>query len=129
LNLSKKARQETKAIFDEDEMPWSVDETFSKLEENILKHRKQASKIWIEAMESEAESIETMTAADANRFHTKVCNHPAFLTEQHIKRLTKIISHIEARLDSLEVDWLVERFKALPETSKRNFLQIANKML
>lgn len=129
LNLSEKFRQEAKAIFDEDEMPWSVDETFSKLEEIISKQRKQASKIWIEAMESEAESIETMTAADANRLHAKVRNPPAFLTEQHIKSLTKILSHIVARLDSLEVDWLVERFKALPETLKKRFLQIADKLL
>ena len=52
-----------------------------------------------------------------------------FITDAHAKRLAKLTGRIEARLEALAVDWLVERFRALPQSSKRKFLQIVSRML
>ncbi|MEW6378860.1 MAG: hypothetical protein AB1611_04555 [bacterium] len=126
---AEKLRQEIEATYGEAEIPWPVDETFGSFVDIITKQRNQASLSWIEAVESEASDIATMPAPDANRLHTKANNPPSVLTEQHEKRLAKLIKQIEVRLETLALDWLIEKFQALPESAKKKFLKLASQIL
>ncbi len=127
--LGARLQEEAESAFGEDEPPWPADETIGRLVSGIGEHRRQASARWVETIDAEASSIEGMSAADANRLRMRAMRAPAALTDAHGKRVTKLLKQIEARLESLEVDGLVERFRALPKPSKRRFLHIAGEIL
>ena len=129
-SLAERLQQEAEAAFGTEEaLPWPVDATFENFVASISKQRQQASLAWIEAVENDAVDIASMSVGDANRLHAKVTNPPAVLTDQHAKRLEKVVRRIETRLESLALEWLVERFRELPETSKKKFLEIASQIV
>ena len=127
-SLSVKLRREAEAAFGEQEIPWPPNETLSSFADIISKQRKQISQSWIQTIESEASTIASMSAVDANRLHAKASTPPATLTEQHLERLAKLVKKVERRLDSLALDWLVEKFRELHDSSKRKFLQLVAKI-
>ncbi len=106
------------------QLPWSVTEVISTFAARIEKERKQASLSWIQQFESDAEALSTMQAAEAIRLHDRASTPPAFLTEQHGQRLSRLRVRIDARLETLKIDWLVEEFKKLPPDARKRFLRI-----
>ena len=68
-----------------------------------------------------------MDASGAARLYAKANTSPAYLTEAHAKRLGAATRKIKAHLDDMKIDWLVEEYKALPEASRKKFLQIVAK--
>ena len=113
---------EVQADLGEEEIPWPPDEAIAAFVAIVTKTRKDASAAWIEAMETEAASVGTMSASDANRLHVRAGSPPVVLTEVHTKCLAKVVQRIETRLDALKIDWLVEKFKALGPALKQEFL-------
>jgi hypothetical protein len=120
--LAEQLRQEAVSTFGEKEIPWMPDDTIGEFLTIITKQRKEFSSKWIDALEHEAQVVASLSAADANRLHKRASDPPAFLTESHSKRLTKVLRDIENRLDSLAVEWLIEKFRELPASAKRRFL-------
>jgi hypothetical protein len=123
-NLAHKMIQEAEGSLGEEEVPWPPQETIAGFVDVISKRRKETSAAWIESIESEAASVSSMSAADANRLHTRASAPPAVLTDPHAKRLKEILYKIEARLDSLKIEWLVEKFKELSPPLRKRFLQL-----
>ena len=76
------------------------------------------------ALTTASAAVASMSAGDANRLHARATNPPSILTEPHAKRLRKVATDIETRLDALKIDWLVEKFKELPVPLHKTFLQI-----
>jgi aryl carrier-like protein len=68
-----------------------------------------------------------MSAIEANRLDTRISAPPAVLTESHKKRVASAAKLVQRRLDSLKIDWLVEKFKELSTELRRKFLQIVDK--
>jgi len=129
-SLAEKLCQEAEAAFGEEEaLPWIVDETFENFVGSISTQRKQDSLTWIESIETNVLDIDKMSVGEANRLHSKVINPPTILTDEHAKRLSKIVSRIEARLESLAVEWLIEKFKDLPKTAQKKFLEIIPQLI
>ncbi|MEN6425887.1 MAG: hypothetical protein ABFE13_11025 [Phycisphaerales bacterium] len=126
--LAQKLPQEAEASTGGAQLPWSVADVISGFAATIAKDRKQASLSWINQMESDVEALSTMTAADANRLHDRAANPPAILTDPHHRRLDRVIAQVEARLDTLKIDWLVEKFKELPPSARKKFLKIAGEL-
>jgi len=124
--LSESLQQEAESSFGNEELPWPPKETIIGFVDVISKQRKQASLWWIKQVESDVEEVSTMSAAEANRLHEKAVNPPPFITEQHADRAAKVVRQIEARLEALKIEWLVEKFKELNPQSKKNFLKIAS---
>jgi hypothetical protein len=54
---------------------------------------------------------------------------PAALTDAHRERVGELLARTSARLESLEIEGLLERFKGLPKASKTKFLQLASAIL
>ena len=65
-----------------------------------------------------------MTSAEASTLHNKIQRPPACLTKPHSVRTNKVNKKIENHLNSMAIDWLVDKFKELPEASKKKFLVI-----
>ena len=123
-NLAGKLQGEAEQTIKDDDVPWSPSEVIQEFVQQISKRRKEASTTWIESMEADASAVSSMPAADANRLHTRASSPPAVLTEPHGKRLEKIVARIEARLDSLKIEWLVEKFKELSPPLRKKFIQM-----
>ena len=125
-DLVESLRSEAKKTYGDEEIPWGVDDTYSNFHETISMQRKEASLCWIRTIESEILNLEFMSTNEADRMHRKTIHPPAILTEQHTKRLEELVRTVEARLESLALEWLVEKFRELPNISKRKFLEIVS---
>ncbi len=115
---------QAKASFDEEEIPWPPDDVYTTLKDNLAKNRDARSKEWITDLESQIESLASMTSAEASTLHNKTQRPPACLTKPHSVRTNKVNKKIENHLNSMAIDWLVGKFKELPEASKKKFLVI-----
>lgn len=127
--FSEKLIKEIKETFEKEELPWSVDEILPCFIKNITQQRNEKSSLWINNIKSECSLISTMITTDANRLYTKANNPPPFITEHDMKDLNKMISQIEEHLKKLAIEWLLERFRELPNSSKEEFLEIAKQIL
>jgi len=69
-----------------------------------------------------------MPADEANRFYNRVSTPPPVLTDSHLKRAAVVDRKVQARLDALSVEWLLEKFKELPAKAKKDFLERAHNL-
>jgi len=123
--LAKKLHQEADNAFGAEEaLPWAVEEMFETLVRIISRQRKEYSKKWIESVETNVLDIDKMSVSEANQLHSKTVNPPAILSVEHVKRLSKVVSRIEKRLESLKLEWLIEKFRELPKTAQKRFLEM-----
>jgi hypothetical protein len=120
--LAEEVRQELAKALEDEELPWSCEETIDNLAQTISKNRKESSTKWIDMMEAQTEHTSTMTADEANRLHARATKPPAAITETHTKRAAIIVRKLEARPEYLTIDWLVEKFKELPPKARGEFL-------
>jgi hypothetical protein len=127
--LAEEIRTEVDKAIGQDELPWTPDEMIEGFLEAVRKHRKELSSKWIEAMERDAVGVEQMSAVEADPLHVKITTPPAFLTAAHGKQLEQVAKKVNARLDSLSVEWLLEKFRALPPRSRKEFLKLADDVM
>jgi hypothetical protein len=120
--LAEELRQDAITTFGDSEPPWAPDDTIAAFSVTVSKQRKEASGKWIDSLEGESANVSTMSASDATRLHARVSAPPPILTEPHEKRLKKIRKAVEARLDDVKLEWLVERYKELPPRLRKTFL-------
>jgi len=126
---SEKLVKEIKVNFKEEELPWSIDEILPRFIKNITQQRSEMSSTWINNIKSECSLISTMITTDANNLYTKANKPPPFITEHDMKDLNKIISQIEEHLNKLAIEWLIEKYRELPNAAKTKFLKAAKQIL
>ena len=127
--LSEKLIKEIKVNFEEEELPWSIDEILPRFINNITQQRNEMSSTWVNNIKSECPLIFTMKTIDANHLYTKTNNPPPYITEHDMKDLSKINTQIEEHLNKLAVEWLIEKYRELPYAAKTNFLKAAKQIL
>jgi hypothetical protein len=123
--FAEEIRKEWVATIGEEEPPWLPEDTMDSFVQAISKRRKQISMEWIDSIEAQVENIPTMPADEANRFYNRVSIPPPAVMDTHLKRAEAVLRKVEARLDALSVEWLLEKFKELPARAKKDFLQRA----
>jgi hypothetical protein len=64
-----------------------------------------------------------MPANEANSIHKRIINPPPFVTDSHRKRSATIFKQVEARLNTLSIEWLIEKFKELSDKGKKEFMK------
>lgn len=126
--LAEEIRNEWTATLGEEEPPWLPEETLDGFVQAISKHRKQTSTAWIESIEAQVKNIPAMPADEANRFYNRASTPPPVVTDSHLMRLAVVDRKVQARLDALSVEWLIEKFKELPAKAKKDFLQRIQKL-
>jgi len=127
-SLTEEIRKEWIATLGEEEPPWLPGDIVENFVQEISKRRKQASAAWIVSIEAQVDAIPSMVAEDANRVYSRVIRPSPLVTEAHLKRAAIISRKVEARLEALSVDWLLEKFKELPPKAKKDFLQRAQQL-
>jgi len=127
--LSEDKVKDMKENFSEDELPWSIDDIMSSLLEEIKRKRIEKSSNWLNFVRSEYSKISSMSTFEANQLHSKLSNYPSFVSDQDMEETKKIIIQVEDHLNKLAIEWLVEKFKELPDSSKKEFIEIAEKLL
>ncbi|MCF7668885.1 MAG: hypothetical protein K9N48_03810 [Verrucomicrobia bacterium] len=115
--------------FGEEELPWEIPEVFGILKKEITAQRIHESEKWTYSLKEKVADIDNMSVFEANQLHIKTNSPPALLTGQDAEVVAKVKERIEQRLDALTLDWLLEKFKELPESSKREFIRLATELL
>ena len=121
--------QEVTGQFEPGELPWSIDETIGLFVKTLSRSRKDRGETWVRALESDAEPLEGMSAADANRLHIRASAPPAYLTDKQLERTAQVMERIEIRLSALAVEWFLEKFKELPSAAREAFLEAAGRLM
>ena len=112
----------------EEESPWPPKVTLEAFVTTISALRERRSLEWITRVEEESVSIDDMEASEANRLHTKLSTLPSVLTPAHAEISNNILCKIEERLSHLSIEWLVEKFKELPQDNRIEFLRIVQRI-
>jgi hypothetical protein len=122
--LASKLQTEAEQVIKDDDVPWSPSEVIGQFVETIARGRKEASTAWIDSLETDASGVSSLSAAEANRIDTRASSPPAVLTEAHAKRLEKVSRTVQSRLDSLKIEWLLEKFKELSPSLRKKFIEM-----
>jgi len=118
-------QKEMLADLGEEELPWDFEKTIYVLSKEKAKAREKMSSSWITELKNLWNSMTSPhSASEANRLYEKAANPPPFVTENHREKAEHIRNEVEAKLESLKIEWLVERFKEMPLQSKKGFLEI-----
>ena len=108
---------------DEDPPPWDIHETLELFAREISKSRKLAGKEWLSEIESIAVTLDSMDAKEADAVFKKASSPPLVATPQQRENAARIAKKAEQRCQTLQVDWLVQRYSELTDASKQVFLQ------
>jgi hypothetical protein len=114
--------------FSESCPPWMPEEVLPVLAEAARAEKERKGETWIGLMKSEIPDLMEMGASEANNLHKKLENSPLFLTKEQKTRAHEMIMAVEQHLESLELDWLMEKFKALTVDAKKKFLKFVLEM-
>ena len=107
----------------DDEQPWVIPVTYEAFGRTVRKLRKANAKTWVEKNVVPADTVGDLDTAEANRLLEKLRTAPPTLSVTQDKQVGILSRAVERYLNSREVDWLLERFKQLPEASKKRFLE------
>ncbi|MEN6642920.1 MAG: hypothetical protein ABFE08_10775, partial [Armatimonadia bacterium] len=124
-SLGARLEQEATELVGEGEVPWPPSAVVGAIAGQIACRREEESTRWTELVEAEMPRLDGGTAAEANQLRMRLLQPPAILTEQHRLHLSELLQRVEARLGALEVEGLIERFRALSEASRQRFLELA----
>lgn len=127
--LSENMEKEIKESFNEDEIPWPIDDILTSLYEEIKNKKIAQSLAWLDNVKKEFSKIHSMTTSETSQFHSKLNKLPPFITAQHLEEVKQITHQVEEHLNKLALEWLIEKFKELPDSSKKRFIQIAKNLL
>jgi hypothetical protein len=63
-----------------------------------------------------------MDVASANQLQNKLSSPPAYVTDDHLKKLEKVRTALNKRLSEIKIEWLVEKYKDLSEKDRKKFI-------
>ncbi len=74
-------------------------------------------------MENEVSDMQGMDISNATNIHSRLQQVPAYLTKDQKKEAEKLSLKIERYLNTLKVEWLLEKYRELSNDSKIAFLK------
>ncbi|MEE4355993.1 MAG: hypothetical protein V2I97_05940, partial [Desulfococcaceae bacterium] len=110
---------------DEDEPPWDSEVVYNNFLHQILHERHKEAVRWMEGVALPFDPIEKMPAEKCQTLLNRLDLKPAYLGDEQIKSLMKMKAALEKRLDDLQVEGLLVRFRQLPEILQKEFLKLA----
>jgi hypothetical protein len=124
--LTDKLKEEMSQTFSTDTVPWDAKGVLDGLSAIVLSKRTERSNVWISSLEENLNGLEMMDVSDANRLHGRATVPPSYITEKDEARRLICVQQIESRLNTLKIDWLVEKFRELPEEMQKQFLNLVS---
>lgn len=111
------------------DLPWDVDEVYKELVREVFEGRARKANAWMTANVPRDSEIATMDAINLNRLRNRLLGPPIFAGNEELLRIAEKLSICNARLDALEVEGLLERFKSLSPQARFRFLELVQKMV
>lgn len=110
---------------EDDPPPWDVEEIYETVLENLLIRRRENAKRWFESAVPRDEHIPDMNADICAQYLNRLENAPAYIEAEQSEQIKRIKIKLEERLDGLQVEGLLVRFRQLSESLQKQFLEIA----
>lgn len=107
----------------DDEPPWMPEDVMPLLHKSALKKREELGLCWLTDMENEVSGITGQDIAVASNLHSRLQQLPGYLTKSQHRRAKELQSNIEAHLNKLKVEWLLEKYSELDAKSRAVFLK------
>ena len=121
--------EETEKYFSDDAPPLDHESIYIYLKGKIEKDRTLAANEWFLRNMPDIKGIKTINANDALQLKSVLLPIPKVLSEDQKVIVQKAVDACEKRLDELEVEGLIARFKVLSKSNKEIFLELAFKYL
>lgn len=107
----------------DDEPPWMPEDVMPLLHKSALKKREDLGLCWLTDMENEVSGITGQDIAVASNLHSRLQQLPGYLTKSQHRRAKALQSNVEAHLNKLKVEWLLEKYSELDAKSQATFLK------
>lgn len=121
--------QVEEALSEDDEIPWDISETYRCLIDSIQEQRRGNTKLWLDKHLTSIEQIRKMDVREANQLRIILLSPPVFTNEAESKRLSSTLDACQQRLNDLDVDGLLERFRTLSKVAQKDFLEKVKRIL
>jgi len=109
--------------------PWEIEEVYGHFRTTIRSQRISEGTEWMEDIKAAAADISALSVTEANRLLGRIETLPPYLTEEQSDEAKGLQEKIERHLNALALEWLLERFQALPLDAKQEFLRLATDLL
>lgn len=114
---------------EDDEIPWEIEETYERFMISIREQRNRYAETWLAEHVPKEKMIYSLDAKMANQLRAILQAPPAVLNKEQLKKVEAALHACIKRLNDLEVDGLLERFKSLSKEAKKIFLKNLKEML
>ncbi|MGB4043330.1 MAG: hypothetical protein WBK18_05480, partial [Thermacetogeniaceae bacterium] len=121
--VCRRYKEENDNAFGDDAPPLDNEIIYNSIKKCIAEKRERTSSEWMLRNAIDINEIYKLDAARALQCKTRLQKIPPFLSDQQVKAVNEMIKACDKRLDELEVEGLVEKFNAMSEDNKRNFLR------
>lgn len=121
--------EETEKYFSDDAPPLDHESIYIYLKEKIEKDRTLAADEWFLRNMPDINEIKTLNANDALQLKSVLLPIPKVLSENQKTIVQNAVDTCEKRLDELEIEGLIARFKMLSKSNKEHFIKLASKYL
>ena len=109
--------------------PWEIEEVYGHFHTTIRSQRISEGTEWVEDIKASAADISALSVEEANRLLGRIETLPPYITEEQRDEAKRLQENIERHLNALALEWLLERFQALPLDAKQEFLRLATNLL
>lgn len=111
--------------FQDEEPPWDIEETFSKMVQQVNLKRRKASADWMAQAKDRYSDVDAMTLQDAELALRELAQTPPYFNaEKDSAARDVLVRKIEKHLESKGVEWLVEKYNQLSPSARKNFLKL-----
>ena len=121
--------EETEKYFSDDAPPLDYESIYGYLKSEIAKNRERTANDWFLRNVPENNHVNNLDAPKVYQIKTELLQMPQILSKEQVAVVNNIIAACDKRLDELEVEGLLARFKALSNSSKKRFMELAFKYL
>ncbi len=107
----------------DDEPPWMPEDIMPVIQRSAIKRREELGLRWLSGIEEEVLAIKGSDIADANNLYNRLQQVPGYLPKRQYKRARELQNDVEAYLNRLKVEWLLEKYSELDAKSRNAFLK------
>jgi hypothetical protein len=119
----RRCKEENDNEFANDAPPLDNELIYDSINKGISEKRKRIASEWMLHNVPKPEEILKYNATSAIQYKSRLQKMPLVLSQEQVKTVRERIKACERRLDELEVEGLLVKFKAMSEENKKNFLR------
>lgn len=119
--------QETEKNFYDDAPPLDYENIYDELKKDIVKRREETANQWFKRNVPDINSVPNLAASGIIQLQKALLSSPQpILSESQMKIVKDMLAACEKRLDELELEGLLARFKALSIENMKLFIDLAS---